>query len=181
MAPIAPYPRSTLRTILRTHVPAKNPQLSPSLDSLAYIAFLAHLKRLARETRAVAAEDGALRGKGGKGRVGKAQSYLSPFNIALLTIGHGRLDDHHTRRHSSAADLDTASSVGESNLPWYKRGNNTITYFFTPSDIQSLSTAPSHRSTQAMQVDAVERELFNWAADRRCTRKFVHGSWRRVR
>ncbi|GAA6041669.1 hypothetical protein JCM8097_003073 [Rhodosporidiobolus ruineniae] len=73
MAPTAPYPRSTLRTILRTHAPAATTRLSPSLDSLAYIAFLAHLKQLARDTRAVALEEGALRGKGGKGRVGKAQ------------------------------------------------------------------------------------------------------------
>ncbi|GAA6041195.1 hypothetical protein JCM8097_008337 [Rhodosporidiobolus ruineniae] len=73
MAPSAPYPRSTLRTILRTHAPAASSKLSPSLDSLAYIAFLAHLKRLARETRAAALEEGALRGKGGKGRFGKAQ------------------------------------------------------------------------------------------------------------
>ncbi|GAA6041671.1 hypothetical protein JCM8097_003075 [Rhodosporidiobolus ruineniae] len=94
---------------------------------------------------------------------------------------------------SSAADLDTASSVDESNLPWYKRGDNTFTYFFTPSDIQSLvdravvslnaGKSPEDDGFIELEgkVEVVEREMFNRAEDWGCTRKFVHGSWRRVR
>ncbi|KAK4333571.1 Sterol 3-beta-glucosyltransferase [Rhodotorula toruloides] len=58
------YPRSTLRTLLRSHASSSSPHtLSPNSDSIAFVAHLAFLRRLAREVRELVEEE-----KGGKGK-----------------------------------------------------------------------------------------------------------------
>ncbi|GAA5830506.1 hypothetical protein JCM11251_002493 [Rhodosporidiobolus azoricus] len=54
MAPTAQYPRTTLRTILRSHstIPStKPPQLSSRVEAVVWVAYLAHLRRMAEEVR----------------------------------------------------------------------------------------------------------------------------------
>ncbi|BGP29195.1 hypothetical protein JCM10296v2_000933 [Rhodotorula toruloides] len=58
------YPRSTLRTILRSHASSSSPHtLSPNSDSIAFVAHLAFLRKLAKEVRELVEEE-----KGGKGK-----------------------------------------------------------------------------------------------------------------
>ncbi|GAA5830566.1 hypothetical protein JCM11251_002515 [Rhodosporidiobolus azoricus] len=78
-------------------------------------------------------------------------------------------------------------------LAWYKRGDNTFTYFFTAAEISSLIsravTTLNDRSGAkkgdeafiALEggVEVVEREMYNRAEEWGCTRRFVHGSWKR--
>ncbi|GAA5900484.1 hypothetical protein JCM6882_001259 [Rhodosporidiobolus microsporus] len=78
MAPSAPYPRTTLRTILRSHsttASTKQPQLSARAEVVAWVAYLAHLERLAGEVKALHGVEKGDKGqvKGGKRvKVGKA-------------------------------------------------------------------------------------------------------------
>ncbi|BGP13104.1 hypothetical protein JCM10213_000893 [Rhodosporidiobolus nylandii] len=94
----------------------------------------------------------------------------------------------------AAPSSASPSTDGEdSNLHWYKRGDNTLTYFFTTSEIDSLIA----RAVDALNegkvagddefveleggVEIVERETVNRAEGVSFSRRFVHGSWRRVR
>ncbi|GAA5856471.1 hypothetical protein JCM8547_008759 [Rhodosporidiobolus lusitaniae] len=81
MSASAPYPRSTLRSLLRAHASSarqswsssssKPPQLSGQVEALAYIAWLAHFRRLAREAEEMASE--GQKGGSGKKRVGRGE------------------------------------------------------------------------------------------------------------
>lgn len=78
----------------------------------------------------------------------------------------------------------------ESNLPFYRRGDNTLTYFFTPEEIEThiataLASVNAARTAAGKApieleggVEVVEREMENRKEGWGCTRRFVHGSWR---
>lgn len=59
MAPTSAYPRSTLRTILKTWSPSDSATLSKEFDAVAFVAYLTFLQRLAKEARKVAEEGDA--------------------------------------------------------------------------------------------------------------------------
>ncbi|BGO88686.1 hypothetical protein JCM10020v2_000304 [Rhodotorula toruloides] len=52
------YPRSTLRTILRSHASSSSAHtLSPNSDAIAFVAHLAFLRKLAREVKELVEEE----------------------------------------------------------------------------------------------------------------------------
>ncbi|GAA6005405.1 hypothetical protein JCM10207_002970 [Rhodosporidiobolus poonsookiae] len=87
MAPAAPYPRSTLRAILRTHAPtAKQAQLSSSAEDVAFIAYLAHLQRLAKLAKEQALEE-AGKSSAGTGKVKLSKAAVRRASRRLLKKG----------------------------------------------------------------------------------------------
>ncbi|GAA5991553.1 hypothetical protein JCM10908_005759 [Rhodotorula pacifica] len=79
-----------------------------------------------------------------------------------------------------------ATTAVQANLPFYRRGDNTLTYFFTPEEITTfVSSAVSSLGSNEVEleggVEVVEREMENRKEGWGCTRRFVHGSWRRVK
>ncbi|GAA5894903.1 class I SAM-dependent methyltransferase [Sporobolomyces salmoneus] len=70
----------------------------------------------------------------------------------------------------------------ETNRPWYKRGDQTMTYFFRPEEVQELVDRACQELGRKVEgsVEVVERKLENRAQEWECTRRFVHGSWTRI-
>jgi methyltransferase-like protein 6 len=91
----------------------------------------------------------------------------------------------------ATAPTTTAPSPIDANLPFYRRGDNTLTYFFTPSEVTSFVDSALEDLRQRDDeeggielegsVEVVEREMENRKEGWGCTRRFVHGSWKRVR
>ncbi|GAA5960375.1 hypothetical protein JCM3765_007491 [Sporobolomyces pararoseus] len=83
---------------------------------------------------------------------------------------------------TTEAKDSTAANVTESNRPWYKRGDQTMTYFFTPEEVQELVDRACQDLGRKVKgsIEVVERKLENRAQEWQCTRKFVHGSWTRT-
>ncbi|KAL8277499.1 hypothetical protein RQP46_010054 [Phenoliferia psychrophenolica] len=52
----APYPRASLRSLLKSHTPSDE-SLSSNVDAAAFLSFRAFLQRLARESRALAVDE----------------------------------------------------------------------------------------------------------------------------
>ncbi|GAA5971354.1 hypothetical protein JCM11641_008320 [Rhodosporidiobolus odoratus] len=88
--------------------------------------------------------------------------------------------------------VDVPTSTDESNRPWYKRGDSTLTYFFTAAEVQGLIDAAvaslnvgkkagdlGYVSLEG-KVEVVERETVNRKEGVSFTRKFVNASWRRM-
>ncbi|GAA6062298.1 hypothetical protein JCM10212_004386 [Sporobolomyces blumeae] len=73
-------------------------------------------------------------------------------------------------------------ATNETNRPWYKRGDQTMTYFFTAEEVQSLVDDACRTLGCRVEgsVEVVERRMENRAQEWECTRRFVHGSWTRV-
>uniref|UniRef100_A0A0K3CHH8 BY PROTMAP: gi/647395738/emb/CDR37401.1/ RHTO0S02e14400g1_1 [Rhodosporidium toruloides] n=1 Tax=Rhodotorula toruloides TaxID=5286 RepID=A0A0K3CHH8_RHOTO len=86
---------------------------------------------------------------------------------------------------SASPDSSTPSdpSFDDSNRPFYRRGDNTLTYFFTANEIQSHVDEAAHALGIEVEgkCEVVEREMENRKEQWGCTRRFVHASWRRVR
>ncbi|GAA6008672.1 hypothetical protein JCM11491_003390 [Sporobolomyces phaffii] len=91
-----------------------------------------------------------------------------------------------TDRASAPAPLPSSSpdsiTPDESNRAWYKRGDQTMTYFFTSEEVQDLVDRACRDLGTTVQgsVEIVERKMENRAQEWECTRRFVHGSWTRV-
>lgn len=87
MAP--PYPRSTLRTLLKTRSPNASASLSKSFDIVAFVAYLAFLQRLARATEGTQVHAAGVRSGGvskAKGkRVGRREVRKAK------RVSHGRV------------------------------------------------------------------------------------------
>ncbi|CEQ40453.1 SPOSA6832_02077, partial [Sporobolomyces salmonicolor] len=83
---------------------------------------------------------------------------------------------------SSSPSLDEDTASFELNKPWYKRGDQTMTYFFTPAELQTLVDAACTELGVTVEggVGVVERKMENRGEGWACTRRFVHGSWKRV-
>ncbi|GJN87686.1 hypothetical protein Rhopal_000641-T1 [Rhodotorula paludigena] len=119
--------------------------------------------------------------------------------VSLLALGGSLLfrdyalhDAAQLRFHS----LPSASYAANPSLlseRFYRRGDNTFTFFFTPEDIETyiasavaaINVDRSARGEADIEVEGkvevVEREMQNRAEGWGCTRRFVHGSWRRMR
>ncbi|GAA5853396.1 hypothetical protein JCM8547_002438 [Rhodosporidiobolus lusitaniae] len=84
---------------------------------------------------------------------------------------------------SSATAPSNPDPAHPTNLPWYKRGDNTLTYFFTPSEISAFVASACEALGVELEggVEVVEREMMNRKEGWGCTRKFVSGRWRRVK
>ncbi|GAA6057401.1 hypothetical protein JCM3770_000746 [Rhodotorula araucariae] len=120
-------------------------------------------------------------------------SLLAPGG-SLLFRDYALHDAAQLRFHSlpSASYASNPSLLSDS-APLYRRGDNTLTYFFTPEEVQALvndaveaiNSERTARGEDELVVDGgsgvVEREMQNRAEAWGCTRRFVHGSWRRVR
>ncbi|BGP21997.1 methyltransferase [Rhodotorula toruloides] len=82
----------------------------------------------------------------------------------------------------SDSSSQSDSTFDDFNRPFYRRGDNTLTYFFTAAEIQSY--VDEARRALEIEVEGkcevVEREMENRKEQWGCTRRFVHGSWRRV-
>ncbi|GAA5860221.1 hypothetical protein JCM3774_000348 [Rhodotorula dairenensis] len=84
-----------------------------------------------------------------------------------------------------------STTVVDANLAFYRRGDNTLTYFFTPEEITAFvdSALGAIRNDKGAGdevdleggVEVVEREMENRKEGWGCTRRFVHGSWKRIR
>ncbi|GAA5924265.1 class I SAM-dependent methyltransferase [Sporobolomyces koalae] len=82
---------------------------------------------------------------------------------------------------SPSATADSSSEL-EQNRPWYKRGDQTMTYFFSSQEVQGLVDQACRELGVTVEgsIEVVERKLENRAQEWECTRRFVHGSWTRV-
>lgn len=75
-------------------------------------------------------------------------------------------------------DSDALAELGK---PWYRRGDGTMTYFFTPEEVDSLMKAGCEEGYRMVgEVTVVERAMENRAEGWGCTRRFVQGCWRKV-
>ncbi|BGP37022.1 hypothetical protein JCM10449v2_000926 [Rhodotorula kratochvilovae] len=120
-------------------------------------------------------------------------SLLAPGG-SLLFRDYALHDAAQLRFHSlpSASYASNPSLLSDS-APLYRRGDNTLTYFFTAEEVQALvngaveaiNAERTERGEEEIEVEGsigiVEREMQNRAEAWGCTRRFVHGSWRRVR
>ncbi|GAA5994768.1 hypothetical protein JCM5350_007987 [Sporobolomyces pararoseus] len=87
-----------------------------------------------------------------------------------------------TSSPTSEVENSKTGNVSEANRPWYKRGDQTMTYFFTPEEVQDLVDQACEDLGRKVEggIEVVERKLENRAQEWQCTRKFVHGSWTRI-
>jgi len=99
------------------------------------------------------------------------------------------------RFHSlPSASYAANPSLLSDSVPLYRRGDNTLTFFFTADDVRTLvdgavEAINVERRSEGRDdevvleggIEVVEREMQNRAEQWGCTRRFVHGSWRRVR
>lgn len=87
-----------------------------------------------------------------------------------------------TESEKSTQDKPGDAVGSESNRPWYKRGDQTMTYFFTSEEVQDLVDQACRDLGRKVEgsVAIVERKLENRAQEWECTRRFVHGSWTRI-
>ncbi|GAA5849705.1 hypothetical protein JCM9279_001985 [Rhodotorula babjevae] len=120
-------------------------------------------------------------------------SLLAPGG-SLLFRDYALHDAAQLRFHSlPSASYAANPSLLSDSVPLYRRGDNTLTYFFTADDVRALvdgaveavnvERRSEGRSEVVLEggVEVVEREMQNRAEQWGCTRRFVHGSWRRVR
>ncbi|GAA5937959.1 hypothetical protein JCM3775_002407 [Rhodotorula graminis] len=120
-------------------------------------------------------------------------SLLAPGG-SLLFRDYALHDAAQLRFHSlPSASYAANPSLLSDSLPLYRRGDNTLTYFFTADDVRTLvdgavEAVNAERRSEGRNVvvleggvEVVEREMQNRAEQWGCTRRFVHGSWRRVR
>ncbi|GAA5873546.1 hypothetical protein JCM16303_001160 [Sporobolomyces ruberrimus] len=87
-----------------------------------------------------------------------------------------------TEPENAPHDKPGDAAGSESNRPWYKRGDQTMTYFFTSEEVQDLVDQACRDLGRKVEgsVAIVERKLENRAQEWECTRRFVHGSWTRT-
>ncbi|GAA5859979.1 hypothetical protein JCM1840_001825 [Sporobolomyces johnsonii] len=83
---------------------------------------------------------------------------------------------------SSPSPLEEDTASLELNKPWYKRGDQTMTYFFTAAELEALVDAACTALGVRVEggVGVVERRMENRGEGWACTRRFVHGAWKRV-
>lgn len=75
-------------------------------------------------------------------------------------------------------DPDAAEELGK---PWYRRGDGTMTYFFTTEEVDRLVAEGCEEGYKMEgEVSVIEREMSNRAEGWGCTRRFVQGSWRKA-
>jgi methyltransferase-like protein 6 len=80
---------------------------------------------------------------------------------------------------------ETDGDGGERGKPWYRRGDGTMTYFFTVEEVTKLINDACEEQTGGRfemvgEAVVVEREMNNRAEGWGCTRRFVQGSWKKV-
>ncbi|GAA5892125.1 hypothetical protein JCM8208_001441 [Rhodotorula glutinis] len=121
-------------------------------------------------------------------------SLLAPGG-SLLFRDYALHDAAQLRFHSlPSASYAANPSLLSDSVPLYRRGDNTLTYFFTAGDVRALvegavEAVNAERRSEGRDdevvleggVEVVEREMQNRAEQWGCTRRFVHGSWRRVK
>lgn len=84
---------------------------------------------------------------------------------------------------AATSDESSTAPFDDSNRPFYRRGDNTLTYFFTADEIQSYVDEAARALGIEVEgkCEVVERELENRKEQWGCTRRFVHASWRRIK
>lgn len=89
---------------------------------------------------------------------------------------------------STTSTTTTATTTIDANLAFYRRGDNTLTYFFTAQEITAYVDSAVGELCRGGtdvelegSVEVVEREMENRKEGWGCTRRFVHASWQRIR
>ncbi|KAK4056340.1 hypothetical protein OIO90_002784 [Microbotryomycetes sp. JL221] len=87
-----------------------------------------------------------------------------------------------------SASVRQGEEDAERGKAWYRRGDSTMTYFFTPQELQDMIQVEVVQQDdvtgQAFKIvgecTIVERRLENKAQNWDCTRRFVHASWQKI-